>query len=95
VYDLYDRTRAVFKIFRYLIIFALVQTPVAFIQFLRFGAGDPVGGTYGIGGGSGCLSQLLFLICFYLVVGTRPGRRLQLRIARTMIISHPHPVRTE
>jgi hypothetical protein len=71
VYDLYESyTRPLFaKIFTsYLIVFAIVQTPVAILQFLKFGAGDPVGGTYGTAGGSGYISQLLFLICFYFVV---------------------------
>jgi hypothetical protein len=52
----------------YLIVFALLQIPFTFYQFLKYGAGDLVGGTYGIGGGSGFMSQGLFLIVFYLVV---------------------------
>ncbi len=52
----------------FLIPFAIVQTPLAIIQFFQYGAGDGVGGTYGTAGGSGYLSQLLFLITFYLVV---------------------------
>ena len=52
----------------YLIVFAILQIPFTFYQFLKYGAGDLVGGTYGIGGGSGFLGQGLFLIVFYLVV---------------------------
>lgn len=71
VYDLYtskhhDLFVRGFTVF--LIPYAIVQTPVAIIQFLQYGAGDGVGGTYGTAGGSGYLSQLLFLITFYLVV---------------------------
>jgi hypothetical protein len=71
VYDLYESwVRPDFaRIFtRYLILFGIGQTPFALYQFLKYGAGDAVGGLYGIGGGSGYLSQLVFLICFYLVV---------------------------
>lgn len=50
------------------IVFAIAQTPSSFYQFLKFGAGDLVGGTYGIRGGSGVVSQALFVICFYLMV---------------------------
>jgi hypothetical protein len=53
---------------RFLIVFAVVQIPVAAIQFLEFGAGDGVGGTYGVKGGSGNLTQILFLISFFLAV---------------------------
>ena len=71
VHDLYEsRQRLTFiRVFsRFLIVFAIAQIPVAFLQFLKFGAGDLVGGTYGTGGGSGYLSQLLFLLTFYFVV---------------------------
>lgn len=71
VYDLYESyVRAdLARIFtRYLIVFAILQTPFAVVQFLKFGAGDAVGGLYGTGGGSGYLSQLLFLVVFYLIV---------------------------
>jgi len=90
VYDLYEgHTRPLFAkiLTRYLIVFALVQIPVAFFQFLKFGAGDTVAGTYGTGGGSGYLSQLLFLICFYLVVryaSLEDGTNF--RIRRTMMM---------
>jgi len=53
---------------RFLFVFAVVQIPLAVIQFLKFGAGDGVGGTYGIAGGSGYLTQILFLISFFLAV---------------------------
>lgn len=71
VYDLYEsyvRLDLVRIFTRYLIVFAIAQTPFAVVQFLQYGAGDPVGGTYGTAGGSGYLSQILFLICFYLIV---------------------------
>lgn len=51
-----------------LIVFAIAQTPASFYQFLKYGAGDLVGGTYGIRGGSGYISQGLFIICFYFIV---------------------------
>jgi hypothetical protein len=53
---------------RFLVVFALVQIPLAAIQFAQFGAGDEVGGTYGTTGGSGYLSQLAFMITFYMIV---------------------------
>lgn len=71
VYDLYEshiRPDLVRIFTRYLIVFAILQTPFAVFQFLKYGAGDAVGGLYGTGGGSGYMSQLLFLICFFLVV---------------------------
>lgn len=89
-YDLYESyTRPLFAtVFtRYLMVFALVQIPVTILQFMKFGAGDAVGGTYGIAGGSGYLSQLLFLICFYLVVryaSLEDGTNF--RITRTMMM---------
>ncbi|TSA25903.1 hypothetical protein D4R71_04510 [bacterium] len=49
----------------YLIIFALTQLPTMLIQFYMYGAGDRVIGT---AGGSGVITMLLFLICFYLCV---------------------------
>jgi hypothetical protein len=71
VYDLYESPhRLMFiRVFsRFLIVLAIAQIPVAFLQFLKYGAGDLVGGTYGTAGGSGYLSQLLFLVTFYFVV---------------------------
>lgn len=56
------------RVFTYFVaVFAIVQIPVAFIQYREFGPSDHVGGTLGYGG-SGILSQLLFLIVFYLIV---------------------------
>jgi len=49
-------------------VFALAQIPVTIIQFAQYGAGDGVGGTYGTGGGSGYITQLLFIICFFFAV---------------------------
>jgi len=51
----------------FLLVFAIAQTPTSLLQFVRHGAGDDVGGTFGWGG-SGLVTQLLFLICFYFVV---------------------------
>lgn len=71
VYDLFmseDRQRFVRWMTISLIVFAIAQTPSSIYQFMKFGAGDLVGGTYGIRGGSGVVSQALFLICFYLMV---------------------------
>jgi hypothetical protein len=71
VYDLYESSvRQLFvRVFTIsLIVFALLQIPTTIVQFLKWGANDPVGGTYGIKGGSGYLTQVLFLICMYLMV---------------------------
>ncbi len=51
----------------FLIVFALIQIPLALFQFVKWGAGDYVGGTYGYMGGSGFLTQLAFLIAFYFI----------------------------
>lgn len=52
----------------FLVVFALLQIPTAVHQFIVFGPGDAVGGTYGVSGGSGYLTQLVFLITFFLCV---------------------------
>ena len=52
---------------RFLIGYALIQIPVSIWQYLKYGAGDPVGGTYGLTGGSGLVTQQAFLISFYLI----------------------------
>jgi hypothetical protein len=53
---------------RFLIAFAIVQFPLSLYQFVKYGAGDAVGGTYGLSGGSGNITLLLFVIVFYLLV---------------------------
>jgi len=70
VYDLLtsDRSDLVIKwMDRFLVVFALAQFPLSLYQFLKYGAGDAVGGTYGLSGGSGMVTQLLFIITFYLL----------------------------
>jgi hypothetical protein len=56
-------------------VFAVAQFPLSLYQFLTYGAGDAVGGTYGLTGGSGNVTLLLFMITFYLLVryGTVDG----------------------
>jgi hypothetical protein len=51
----------------FLVIFALLQIPLSLIQFIKYGAGDFVGGSFGYLGGSGFLTQLAFLITFYFI----------------------------
>jgi len=71
VYDLYHseyRALLVRRFTQFVVVFALAQIPVTVFQFIKFGAGDGVGGTYGIAGGSGYITQLLFIICFFLAV---------------------------
>ena len=71
MYDLLFSDRSAFVVVwmdRFLVVFALTQLPLSLYQYLRYGAGDLVGGTYGLGGGSGMLTQLLFMITFYLLV---------------------------
>lgn len=53
-----------FSTFAY--IFLATQIPISLIQFIRFGPGDLVGGTFEIGG-SGLLSLSIFLLVFYLI----------------------------
>ncbi len=71
MYDLLmsDRSQLVISwMDRFLVVFALVQFPLSLYQFLKYGAGDAVGGTYGLSGGSGMVTLLLFVITFYLLV---------------------------
>jgi hypothetical protein len=70
VYDLYqslhrDLFLRYFTFF--IVVFALAQIPLSLVQFFQYGAGDKVGGTYGTGGGSGLVTQLLFLIAMFLI----------------------------
>jgi hypothetical protein len=53
---------------RFLVVFVILQTPLSAWQFSLYGAGDWVGGTYGKAGGSGFITQLVFLIAFYFIV---------------------------
>ncbi len=71
VYDLLSSDRSDLVITwmdRFLIVFVLVQLPLTLYQFAKYGAGDAVGGTYGLTGGSGNITVLLFVIVFYLLV---------------------------
>jgi len=52
----------------FLVLLAIAQIPTSVVQYLEYGAGDEVGGTYGLSGGSGFVTQLLFMIVFYLLV---------------------------
>lgn len=47
-------------------IFLIIQLPVSIIQYLQFGPGDSVGGTYG-DGGSGLLTFSIFLLIYFLI----------------------------
>lgn len=51
---------------RFLYFFLSLQIPVSLYQFLRYGAGDNVGGTLG-NGGSGILTFTIFLTTYYLM----------------------------
>ncbi len=53
---------------KFIILYAIMQIPFAGYQFLKYGANDAVGGTFGLRGGSGMLTQILYVICFYLLV---------------------------
>lgn len=62
------RARLVRHMTIFLLIFAFAQIPTSLMQFISFGASDSVGGTYGTGGGSGLITQVLFLLTFYFLV---------------------------
>jgi hypothetical protein len=64
--ELRDRFARWFTAF--LVVVAVIQTPTSIVEFVMYGAGDAVGGTYGTGGGSGMVTQILFLIVFYMLV---------------------------
>ncbi|MBL7996063.1 hypothetical protein JNM05_11890 [bacterium] len=66
------RGRFVRSMNKFLLVFLVIQIPVAFSQFFRFGAGDQVGGTFS-DGGSGMLSQIIFLAVYYLLL-VRAGK---------------------
>lgn len=55
------------KFIRFLIFLLIIQVPITIIQFLEFGAGDKVGGSFGLSGGSGILSTLIYLGCFLIL----------------------------
>lgn len=52
---------------RFLYIFLIIQIPVSIQQFLEMGAGDYVGGTFGLGG-SGVLTFTVYLSTYYLMI---------------------------
>jgi hypothetical protein len=71
VFDLYEsdvRRKLIVQITLFIIVFAILQTPVSILQYVKYGAGDLVGGTYGIKGGSGMITQDLFLITAFLII---------------------------
>lgn len=71
VYDLFQSTekdRFIRWFTAILLIFAVSESPLSIYQFLMYGSGDSVGGTYGTGGGSGIVTLLLFLLTFYFIV---------------------------
>lgn len=53
-----------FSTFAY--IFLVLQIPISFIQFIQYGPGDLVGGTFEVGG-SGLLTLSVFLLVFYMI----------------------------
>lgn len=62
----------------FLVVWGLSQIPTSLLQFLKYGANDNVGGTFGLTGGSGMVTQLAFLITFYCIArygGTEDGER--------------------
>lgn len=60
---------------RNLYYFLLLQFPCIVIQFLRYGAGDPVGGSLGQGGYSGIVSGILYMGSYYLMRRAWDNRR--------------------
>jgi hypothetical protein len=52
---------------RFLIFFLIAQIPITLSQFLEFGAGDRVGGSFGLSGGSGVITALIYLSCFLIL----------------------------
>lgn len=54
------------KFYGFIKLFLIVQIPVTFFQFLKYGANDQVGGTFGPGN-TGTLTITIFILCFYLI----------------------------
>jgi hypothetical protein len=80
IMDVLYRTRQIEKINEKFIIFSYffltIQIPIAIQQFIKFGAGDAVGGTFGYGG-SGILTFSIFILIYYLIenkIGTSKER---------------------
>jgi hypothetical protein len=71
MYDLFQSAvseRLVRHFTIFLVLFAAAQIPTSIVQFLLYGPGDRVGGTFGIKGGSGYVTLLAFMISFYVTV---------------------------
>ena len=67
-----SRLRFIKQMNRFLLIFLIVQIPVSIYQFIQYGAGDQVGGTFS-DGGSGMISQIIFIAVYYFLLA-RSGR---------------------
>lgn len=50
-----------------LYVFLIVQAICILFQYLKYGAGDPVGGSFGSTGYSGTVSMSIYIISFYLI----------------------------
>jgi len=70
------------KLYGFIKPFLIIQIPVTFYQFSKYGAGDSVGGTFGHGE-TGVLTIVIFTLCFYLVwvhTNRRTSDRFNFRI---------------
>ncbi|MBO6251779.1 MAG: hypothetical protein J6N71_10590 [Muribaculaceae bacterium] len=52
---------------RQLYAFLIVQAICIIYQYMKYGAGDPVGGSFGAAGYSGTVSMSIYLVSFYLI----------------------------
>lgn len=54
------------KMITFFIFYLYIQIPITFYQYFKYGAGDAVGGAFGVGG-SGTLTLIIYLSVFFLL----------------------------
>jgi hypothetical protein len=65
--------------------FLAIQIPISVIQFIKYGVGDAVGGTYELGG-SGLLTLTIFLLIYYLIENKIKSENDRLKVIPQFLI---------
>jgi hypothetical protein len=63
-----------------------LQLPTAVLEYLKYGSGDQVGGTFGTVGGSGVLSLSIFLLVYYLIEDKGTKRTLMTKTKHLVML---------